>query len=187
MNKFKKSEIFATLISNLFLFLILYLFPFQSKCQSIVYINNSQYGISGNMVFKADTLGNTNWVMDFSGKIVSALSDTNHLQTIASDGKLIYLTSMQTSGTGILQYYPANIVMDTNGMVRAIWYNHISPGGGYSISASVGTTTNGAWILMTIPLALHIISKPIILIPMVCSEMGSRFGAIQIHILVHFN
>ena len=142
---YKSKDLFMNL-KVLCVLTFLFLFSFQSISQSTIYVKYSQYGIRGNLVFKADTAGIVSWVKDFSGKIVTTISDTNHLLTISSDGNLLYLSSMQTSGTGILHYYPSIIVMDTNGVVRNIWYQNISPGNSYSIHYSIGASLGGSWI-----------------------------------------
>lgn len=126
------------------LFLSIFIFQYSYSQQRVV-IGASQYGISGNLVYKADTLGNTDWVLDFSGKIKAGIADTNHLHSIVSDGKLLYIKSIQ-NGTGIVTYYPAIIVLDTIGAVKAIRYWEVNQAGSYSSSRSIANIDGGIWL-----------------------------------------
>ncbi len=113
--------------------------------QQVVVVGSSQYGISGNLIFKADTLGNTNWVLDFSGRIKAGITDTNHLINIASDGRLLYITSLQTNGTSLMTYYPATSVLDTFGNIIAIRYHDVTSSGSYSIIGTMPNINGGIW------------------------------------------
>ena len=130
-----------------FFILFFLTFIFQSVfSQHRILIGSSMYGISDNLIYKADTLGNTEWVLDFTGKIKTGISDTNHLKAIVSDGKFLYITSMQTVGTGILTYYPAIIVLDTTGNTQAIRYWEVNLAGAYSSSRSIANIDGGIWL-----------------------------------------
>ncbi|HQW24090.1 MAG TPA: T9SS type A sorting domain-containing protein [Bacteroidia bacterium] len=126
------------------LFFSIFIFQYSYSQQRVV-IGASQYGISGNLVYKADTLGNTDWVLDFSGKIKTGISDTNHLHSIVSDGKFLYIKSIQ-NGTGIVTYYPAIIVLDTIGAVHAIRYWEFNQAGSYSSSRNIANIDGGIWL-----------------------------------------
>lgn len=132
-------KFYVTLFVSIFIFQCSY-------GQQRILIGNSQYGISGNFVYKADTMGNTDWVLDFSGKIKTGISDTNSLFQIASDGRLIYITSMQTVGSGIVTYYPAIIVLDTLGNTQAIRYWQVNPTGSYFFARMIPNIDGGIWL-----------------------------------------
>jgi len=115
--------------------------------QQRVVMGDKLYGLSNNLVYKADTMGNTEWVLDFSGKIKTGISDTNSLGLIATDGRFLYITSIQIEGTGILTYYPAIIVLDTAGSTRAIKYFQVNPTASYFISGLMANIDGGVWLV----------------------------------------
>ncbi len=118
--------------------------------QNVVSTNpNSFYGYIGNLVYKQDSLGNTIWVKDFSGHFTSQTNDSNQIISLTSDGSFIYISAMQEYSIGApFNFFPAIIVMDTNGLVISIRYDNLSPSGGYYFGSTYPSfKTGGAWFL----------------------------------------
>ena len=109
---------------------------------------SDQYGISGNTVFKLNTNGNSIWVKDFAGQIVSS-TFSNVLYGSAFDGKNLYVLEMQGQlGSGIPPTMHAAVIkMDTLGNVLFIKYNSVQSPGGYGVTDIFPSFVNGAWII----------------------------------------
>ncbi len=109
---------------------------------------SSQYGISGNNVFKIDGMGNSVWVKDFSGYIVPSAYQ-NKLINAVFDGKFLYVLELQGIDLSGLPhtYNPAIIKLDTLGNVLFIIKSNIFPGGSYNVIGIFPSFTNGVWVL----------------------------------------
>lgn len=109
---------------------------------------SDQYGISGTTVFKLDANGNSVWVKDFAGQIVSS-TFSNVLYGSAFDGKNLYILEMQGQiGSGIPPTMNAAVIkMDTLGNVLFTKYNSVQSPGGYGVTDIFPSFVNGAWII----------------------------------------
>lgn len=119
-------------------------FKFAATLNSV----SSQYGISGNKVFKIDAIGNSVWVKDFSGYIVPSFYP-NKLISAVFDGKFLYVLELQGIDFSSLPhtYNPAIIKLDTMGNIVFIIKSDVFPGGSYNVIGIFPSFTNGVWVL----------------------------------------
>ncbi len=118
------------------------------KFSNVIGIQKYEYGIKENSVFKLDSLGNTIWVKNFSGNIVT-LTYPNKLIGSAFDGTSLYILELQgyvfppSSHT----YNGALIKMDTSGNVQFVIASSVLPGGSYNMVDIFPSLLKGVWIV----------------------------------------
>ena len=103
------------------------------------------YGVTGQHVFKLDSLGNTVWAQSFLQPINPNSSDPNILNCITVNNDRLFVLSMQSPGAGQLgDSYPAIIVLDTSGALINISCREVIV---YSVRqrSCFAATNGGAW------------------------------------------
>ncbi|MBP6426731.1 MAG: hypothetical protein KA430_04045, partial [Bacteroidia bacterium] len=80
--------------------------------------NADTYGAYGNLVYRADTVGNTVWVKNFNGEIIQTTPTYgNAVYGCVFDGHFVYVLNIQQTiqSSPTPSYYVSIVVLDTNG------------------------------------------------------------------------
>ncbi len=137
------------LLSIVLLVLSLRILPAQTlKFANMIQGLSTTYGINDTSVFKVDAAGNSVWVKDFRGYIVTGSNYRNELIGSAFDGKYLYVLEMQGRDYSFPHTYnPAIIKMDTLGNVIFTISSSISPGNSFTPLDIYPSFRNGVWVL----------------------------------------
>ena len=105
------------------------------------------YGSYGNLVYRADSAGNTVWVKNFNGHIVPSATFQNLVYGCVFDGKFVYVLCEQvdTSFAGGPIHYVSTVVLDTNGNTVTSQTRMRSSSNFYQLGTILPSFSNGAW------------------------------------------
>ncbi|MBK6399020.1 MAG: T9SS type A sorting domain-containing protein [Bacteroidetes bacterium] len=110
--------------------------------------NADTYGAYGNLVYRADTVGNTVWVKNFNGEIIQTTPTYgNAVYGCVFDGHFVYVLNIQQTiqSSPTPSYYVSIVVLDTNGNTITTQTRIESSANGYTLGKMLPSFTSGAW------------------------------------------
>ena len=114
---------------------------------STIKLYADNYGSYGNLVYRADSSGNTVWVKNFNGRILPIPSLGNLVYGSAFDGKYVHvlIDQVDTGSSGGPLHYVSTVVLDTNGNTVTSQTRMRSSSNFYQLGTILPSFSNGAW------------------------------------------
>ncbi len=114
---------------------------------SFIKSNADTYGAYGNLVYRADSTGNTVWVKNFNGRIAPIPSLENIVYGSVFDGNYVHvhIDQVDTGSSGGPLHYVSTVVLDTNGNTVTSQTRMRSASNFYQLGTILPSFSNGAW------------------------------------------